>query len=136
MSTIEYRKLFRADITVELRYKLKSEPLLEYKGLSKNLGATGLQMVIDKRMDKDVLIDLEINLPNTKPIHFAGSIVWQVKCDYVPESKTVYYSTRVKFLQASSKDVITVSDFITDILKKGAADREKEIIENLEKTKA
>jgi len=133
MSTIEYRKLFRADIVLNLRYHIKSAPLIEYKALSKNLSATGLQMIGDKLLDKETILELEIILPNTKPLYFLGSVVWQIKCDYTPPSKKNYYSTRVRFLHASSKDVIIISDFITNILKQCAADREKEIIDSLEK---
>ena len=134
MSTIEYRKLFRADITVDIRWRFKSSSSDEYFGLSKNLSATGIQMIIDKEIERETLIQLNIYLSSgAKPIQFTGSVVWQVECDYAPKGKT-YYSTRVKFLQASSKDIILISDFITSILKKQTANREKEIIENLEKS--
>jgi len=133
MSTIEYRKLFRADITVEVRWKFKSSPDKEYFGLSKNLSATGMQMIIDRKTEKDALVQMDIHIPGeTKSIQFTGSVVWQVECDYAPKGK-VYYSTRVKFLQASSKDIILISDFITNILKKQTSEREKEIIDNLDK---
>ena len=136
MSTIEYRKLFRADIVVEVKYNLKSSPLIQHIGFSKNLSATGLQMVVDQKIDKEALLELELFVPGNKAsLHFTGNIVWQVECEYIPKSGTNYYSTRVRFLKASSKDVISLSDFITVVLKNKAIETEKKIIEEIEKRK-
>ena len=136
MATIEYRKLFRANVCVMVKYKSLAQPKIEGATFSKNLSSTGLSVIIKERFKEGDGIVLEIFLSEKdKPIISKSKIVWQRLCTYIPKSQLRYYSTGIHFVQMSSQDAIKTSDFITDVLRRQKENEDKAIIDKIESLK-
>lgn len=133
MATIEYRKLFRANINLKVNYKILQEPMSEGITFSRNLSSIGINIIIMEKLSEDDVLSLEIYLlPDSKPVAAKGKVVWQRLCTYQTESKRRYYSTGIHFLAMPPDDAIKTSDFIGEILRKQKEEEDRTIIEKIE----
>lgn len=136
MSTLEYRKLLRADILLKVLYKTKNWPLLEGVAYSKNVGTIGVNIIMGDKLDKNTQLELQIFLPgDERPVVANGKLVWQYKCAYVPESKRQYYASGVQFTDMAPDDAIKASDFIRNLLKNRSDSEVRKIIDMIEKVR-
>ena len=136
MTTIEYRKLLRVDYTMKVTYKTKRQPVLEGVGLSKNISATGIQIITDQCLECDTTLELHMDFPgHGQLLCFTGVVIWHKECRYLPQSQRVHYLVRIKFTSAAAKEVIVMTDFITKLLQQRAEGKNKEIIDQFEKMK-
>ncbi len=134
MSTIEYRKLFRANVSLQLNYQTIKEPKIEGVTFSRNLSSTGLNVILLDKIKEGEELALEIFLPQeAKAVIAKGRIIWQRPCSYQPESKRRYYSTGIHILEMASGDAIKTSDFISETLRKQKENEDREIVERIEK---
>jgi len=136
VSTFEYRKLLRANILLKVLYKTRSWPLLEGIAYSKNVGATGINIIMDDKIDKNTDLELRIFFPeHDNPVYVKGKLIWQCRCSYVPESKKQYFSCGIQFSDMSPEDAIRTSDFIRDLLKNRSDAEVRKIVEIIENIK-
>ena len=133
MATIEYRRLFRANVCLKVSYKRVKEPKIVGITFSKNISSSGINVVIlDCLKEGDELV-LGIFLTEaTKPIVARGKVIWQRPCTYQPKSNKKYYSTGLNFLEMAPDDAIKTSDFIGDVLRKQKESEDKAIIDKIE----
>lgn len=133
MATIEYRKLFRANVNLKVNYKIASQPKAAGTTFSRNLSSIGINILIPEKLKEEEKLDLEIFLTeSSKPVKAVGKAVWQSQCSYQPKSQRRYYSTGIHFLEMNSDDAIITSDFIGEILRRQKAEEDKLIIEKIE----
>ncbi len=136
MTTFEYRKFFRADIVVRVRYKTTKGPRLSGVAFSKNLSQTGLCIVTADKLFRNTELELKIYVDDRgKPLTASGLVIWQSECSFVPESKRKYYVTGVQIRDMSPDDAIKGSDFVRDFLIRKSEEENKTIIEKLESLK-
>jgi hypothetical protein len=133
MPTFELRKLIRAEVILKVTYKTLHRPLLKGVAFSKNLGPTGMNVIMADRLRKSVELELEIYFPDSdEPILAKGKVIWQSRCSYVPESGREYYLSGIQFNYMSPEHAIKTSDFVKDILRKKSYNQVKEIITKIE----
>jgi c-di-GMP-binding flagellar brake protein YcgR len=133
MSTIEYRKLFRANICLKVKYKTLKVPKVEGIAFTRNLSSTGVNVILAQKLKEGDELGLEIFLGQEVNLVVAkGTIIWQRLCTYQPKSQKRYYSAGIHFSEMSPDDAIKASDFITDTLRKQKEDEDRIIIEKME----
>jgi hypothetical protein len=133
MSTFEYRKLFRANIVLKVKYKTISESIIEGVAFSRNISSIGINLITADKFEENTELELQVYLyENKKPIFARGKIIWVSECSYVPKSKKRYYSCGIQCTYMSTEDAVSTSDFVREVLKKESYKQIKKIIGKLE----
>ena len=134
MSTIEYRRLFRASVMLEMEFETKQKPPVKGVFISNNLSSGGASVIGPQKLDNGTRLKLKISLGEKKRVVTAiAEIIWQKQCHYVPRSKQTYYAVGLRFLDMKPQDAVLTSDFISDVIKESNEMVEREIIDRLEK---
>ncbi len=133
MATIEYRKLFRANVCLRIHYSVLKPPHKKGITFSRNISSTGINVIILDSLSESDELNLEIFFPNDpKPVVAKGKVIWQRACSYQPKSPKKYYSTGIHFMEMAAEDAIKTSDFIGDVLRIQKESEDKSIIEKIE----
>jgi len=121
---------------LKVLYKTVKWPLVEGVAYSKNVGTTGVNIIMSDKLDKNVELELQMLFPeDEKPVFAKGKVVWQYKCSYASESHQPYYSTGVQFSDMTPEDAIRASDFIRNLLKSRSDSEVKKIVDIIENIK-
>ncbi len=133
MATIEYRRLFRANVILEVEYETTQLPHRKGLFLSSDMSSSGIRVIGAEPFDVGTEFRLKIPINAQKDIIQATSrIIWQKKCQYVPASRKQYYSYGLRFLEMSPQDAILASDFIYEVVRSSNEMEEQELIQKFE----
>lgn len=136
MPTFEYRKLFRANISLKVEYKSLKEPPVTGAAISRNISPTGINIIMPDKLERGEELELYVFIyEKRKPVYARGKVIWVSECSYVPKSKKKYYSCGIQCTYMTAQDAISTSDFVREILKKEGDEQVTNIIERLEGTK-
>ena len=136
MPTIEHRKLFRARIAVQIAYETLSKPVVNGVFLTTDVSSSGACVIGTKKLELDT--DLKLNIffqEGANPVAASGKIIWKKQCQYVPQSKHVYYAYGLRFLEMTPSDAIKTSDYVYEMVRASHEMEERETIQQLEKIK-
>jgi len=81
---------------------------------TENIGAGGLRVIIDEKLDISSLVDLEIRL-NNEPIKSKGRVVWVIKTTDSSSSQPTRYDTGIEFYQIDEADREVINNFVETI---------------------
>ena len=134
MGTIEQRRLFRAETFTKVLYETVKSPSVKGEGLTLDISSIGIHMVCTNSLEAGAELLLKFFIEGRKsPVPTLARVVWQRKCDYVPESQKSYYTTGLTLLEMSPQDAVETSDFISIIARKHQISCEKKAVDKIEK---
>ncbi|MBI5183261.1 MAG: diguanylate cyclase [Nitrospinae bacterium] len=94
--SLEKRGYFRVDIVTKIRYEIQYVPKGSYKGILKNISASGAAFETKRHIPLMTHINLYIDLNNNnneKPIELVGKVIW------INQISSSRYNVGVKFIQ-------------------------------------
>ncbi len=133
MGTIEYRKLFRARVNLEMSFETREASPRKGVLLSSDLSSSGASVIGNEKLD--IATELDLTLPvngGRDCVKTIAKIIWQKQCQYVPKSRQTYHAFGLRFLDMSPEDAVLTSDFIYEIVKTNHEQEEKALIHRFE----
>lgn len=136
MASFENRKFIRADIALKVAYKSLTAPVHEGVAFSRDISVLGMNLIMPDILIKETPLELKIYLDEEiPPISAKGKLVWQKKCNYLPESNRQYYISGIQFTDMPVEDALRASEFVRGYLRHQSETDIKQIIELNEKLK-
>lgn len=136
MASLENRKFLRANIALKVEYKTLSSPVCRGVAYSKDVSVLGMNLIMSDGLVRGTQLGLRIFLDEeVPPVIAKGKVVWQRRCDYLPESNRRYYISGVQFVDMPAEDAVRASEFVRGYLKSQSEADIKRIIEMAESLK-
>lgn len=114
----ERRKFVRADAMSNIKWSREQEQAKKktsHHDITKNVGGGGVCIIAKEKIDIGDRIKLEITLPNHKPIHAKGKVVWVKEFEIGLQKKiTKGYYVGVEFIDISEEDRRLVELFVLE----------------------
>ncbi|MFZ5801231.1 MAG: PilZ domain-containing protein [Candidatus Omnitrophota bacterium] len=136
MASLENRKFLRANIALKVEYESLSPPGCQGAAYSKDISVLGMNLIMPDEVARGTRLGLRIFLDEeVPPVAAKGKIVWQRRCDYLPQSNRRYYISGIQFEDMPSDDAVRASEFVRGYLKSQSEADIKRIIEMTENLK-
>jgi len=125
----EKRKYARLELMSRVNFSVveigaEPGPAKRFRAVGKNIGVEGLLLTADKELEKGMLLDLEIFLPNkTDPVYIEGEVRW-CRPSAVQKTKKTAYDAGIKFLTINKSHVLMLIKYVCGSL---AADDAKKL---------
>ena len=81
---------------------------------TEDIGAGGVRVIIEERLEVSSLIGLEIHLQE-KPITCKGRVVWVVEKKSHYQDGFVFFDTGIEFYKINEEDRETINNFINSL---------------------
>jgi Tfp pilus assembly protein PilZ len=118
----EKRGFPRVNVTCKISVVSGDRPLV-LNSHTENLGAGGVRVIIEEKIDYNKAIDLELFLSDReKPLKCKGKVVWvnEIK---PTEIKPRLFDTGIQFMEMSDPDRKQIRDFVNTVISKGYGHR-------------
>lgn len=112
----EKRRYVRTNGLVLVNYRIPSLQL-EGKSSAFEISVGGVRIAVDKVLENDVLVEMEIYLPgNSQPILTKGKTIWAKqyaeKKDAPAQSPKTYFYSGIKFTAIDKNSQERISDYV------------------------
>lgn len=110
----EKRRFIRFDIALKISYIVQKEPRIERLGTTKDVSASGTQLLTTERLEPGDKLDLKVAIPGAlNPVHLNGIVVWSKEIE--PE-KGLPYSAGIDFKKIEEDNKNTFLKFLCDLM--------------------
>lgn len=110
----EKRKFIRFDIALKVAYIAQKEPKVEKIGATKDISATGMQLLSGDKLEPGDKLDLKIFMPEAlNPAHMKGVVVWSSGLD---SAKNYPYSAGIDFVKIEEDNKNTFLKFLCNLM--------------------
>lgn len=73
----EKRRFIRFDIALKVTYIIQKDPRTEKTGITKDVGAGGMQLLTEEKIETGKRVELKVFLPEAlNPVHLNGIVMW------------------------------------------------------------
>lgn len=113
----EKRKYARLELMSKVNFSLVETgaepiPAKRFRAIGKNIGVEGLLFTADKELEKGMLLDLEIFLPDrADPVYIEGEVRW-CRPSSVQTTKKAAYDAGIKFLTINKSHVLMLIKYV------------------------
>lgn len=125
----ERREMLRTDITAEVIYNILGEPEAKHKCRSNDISGSGIRLIIDEKLAKGVILEMEINIPELEPIFTRGEVVWVGEISLREDDKGPF-AAGVRFIDIEPADQKRLLEYlykdITALRKRNEEERKIE----------
>ncbi|MBF0494440.1 MAG: PilZ domain-containing protein [Candidatus Omnitrophica bacterium] len=133
MPTFEYRKYYRADAVLKVKYRTIKEPVISGVAFSKNISSVGISMLTSASFEKGAELELNVYLKEgERPLFAKGKVLWLIPCQVGAKKNKKYYTVGVQIYEMSPEHAIMQSDFVKDVITAQSDEESRTIIKNLE----
>jgi len=108
----EKRRFVRADYLCKIVISDKGDLVISTH--TKNIGAGGVRVVIDKDIEVQSCVGLELFLDN-KTITCRGKVVWMLKIEGRDESREYGFDTGIEFFDINQEDQNIINKLIESL---------------------
>ncbi|HQP91983.1 MAG TPA: PilZ domain-containing protein [Candidatus Omnitrophota bacterium] len=117
----ERRKYPRLAIDVNVNWKkVESKgPKTSKKELTRNISEGGVCMVVDEPVRKGDIIELDLELPNSRIIHANGRVAWASEFDIIGGKVEQKYDIGIEFIGLSDADRQEIKKFVFKLMNEG-----------------
>jgi len=109
----EKRKFVRANFPCKIIISMPQEHVVSTH--TENIGAGGVRVIIEEKIDISSLVGLEVYLPKNA-ISCKGRIVWVVEKMSAYRDGFVFYDTGIEFYDIQPADKRVINSFVQDIV--------------------
>ncbi|MFH1771424.1 MAG: PilZ domain-containing protein [Candidatus Omnitrophota bacterium] len=128
---LEKRRFVRFDSSVNVHYQILEEGQQIREASSRDISAGGIRIIIKEKIPMGTQLEMEIILPNEKrTIQLVGEVVWQQESD---TGDVEVFDTGIKFVKISSSNILKITSYIINSLKKNIESERKTISDCLAK---
>lgn len=115
----ERRKAVRADVALNVRYRLLKSKAANRRSLSKDISRLGACLLLDEKLTQGTLLELEIEVPTfPKSLFTKAEVVWTKESPLQMIEKRSFYAG-VEFLDTDHQSQEKLSSFVESLLKEG-----------------
>jgi c-di-GMP-binding flagellar brake protein YcgR len=110
----EKRRFIRFKIALKVSYICQKDPRVEKAAVTKDVSASGMQLLTEERLESGEKLDLKIFIPKAlNPVHIKGIVVWSKELD---PGKSLYYNAGIDFGKIEEDNKNTFLKFLCDLL--------------------
>jgi hypothetical protein len=111
---VEKRRFVRANFPCKISILSKHQHIIETH--TENIGAGGIRVIIEERLDIGSTVGLKIYLEKEKPSACKGKIVWVVEKESNYRTGFFLYDTGVEFFDMKKTDTQLIDSFVEKIV--------------------
>jgi c-di-GMP-binding flagellar brake protein YcgR len=109
---IEKRRFVRANFPCKIVISTPAQHTIVTH--TENIGAGGIRVIIDEKLEISSMVGLEIHLNNER-IKSQSRIVWVIETQKSSPDKNVRYDTGIEFYQINDEDRKIINNFVEAI---------------------
>jgi c-di-GMP-binding flagellar brake protein YcgR len=112
---LEKRRFIRFDAALKITYIVQRDPKIEKSGVTKDIGAQGMQLLTNDKLESGDKVDLNIFVPEAlNPAHVKGVVVWTRAYD---AAKNYSYSSGIDFEKIEEDNKNTFLRFLCSLMR-------------------
>jgi len=109
----ERRQHFRFEKELEVEYAVEKRPHLKSSGKTLDISEGGMRLLIEEKLQNGAILDLKIELPDTKRIaEIEGEVVWSEEVDGLDASGKRLFHAGIKFLALKEPSGVSLIEYI------------------------
>lgn len=110
----ERRRYVRLNIPLEVSYIPEGKEGRRLKSITKNISPNGARFVIEDKLPKGAILDLEIKIPTrTEPISIKAKVIWTK--EEVEKGKNIY-DAGLEFVQISKENKSLFFQYLCNLM--------------------
>ena len=111
----EKRRFIRFDIALKVAYIAQKEPKAEKIGSTRDISATGMQLLTSDKLEQGDKVELKVFVPDAlNPAHMKCTVVWSRESDSV---KNYHYSSGIDFVKIEEDNKNTFLKFLCGLMR-------------------
>ena len=120
----QQRRYPRLNLSVEIHWEKTAADTFSdnapQSGTMKYISVGGIHMLVNENVQVGDVLELEIKLSEGKTVHLKGRVKWVDKYEIIGTKHRIGYEGGLEFLDITDETRREISNFIFDIIQKGA----------------
>lgn len=108
----ERRQHVRLDKKIDVNYIISKKPLLKKDGMTVNISEGGMKLLLDEKLAKGTILDLELPLQGEKRMVIEGEVIWSDEAKDVASPEKRLFHSGIKFLSVKAPPDVKLGDYI------------------------
>ena len=108
---------FNSSLSVECSFSEQSNNV--YHVFSKDISGEGICIQVSEIIPEGSLLDLKIDVPETKPISVKGKIVWVDESPRTSNEQDRVFNAGIQFVKVDTRDKKRLRDFLDVVAQEG-----------------
>ena len=110
----EKRRFIRFEIALKVNYTVQKDPKTEKTGVTKDVSAEGMQVLLEEKLEVGEKVELKIFIPEAlNPVHMNGIVLWSREVNIGTKTS---YCVGIEFGMIEEDNKNTFLKFLCDLM--------------------